>query len=117
MSSKNTAYLILIALSLLTSLGIYILISISLRNLLGEIVRVPACTTFFNRSLVICLICVSLSDAIGQTFDLRADAAFMEYVLKIAPGLSPVFLHTWLFLLGYLALVTVIVAVRSGRNE
>ena len=117
MSSNNTAFLILITLSLLTSLGIYTLISRSLRNLLTEIVRVPACTIFFTRSLLICLTCVTLSSAIGRTFDLRADAAFIEYVLKIAPGLSPIFLHTWLFLLGYLVLVTVIVAVRGGRNE
>jgi hypothetical protein len=117
MSSNNTAFLILITLALLTSLGVFALTARSLRKLLTEIVTVPACAIFFTRSLMICLISVSLSDAIGQKFDLGANAALMEYMLKIAPGLSPIFLHACLFLLGYLVLVTVIVAVRGGRNE
>jgi hypothetical protein len=117
MLSNTAAFLVLIGLSLLTSLGIYALISLSLRNLLGEILRMSAGTIFFARSLLICLMCVSLSDAIGQQFSLKGDAAFMEYIWKIAEGLSRLFLHTWLFLLGYLVLITVIVAVRGGRNE
>lgn len=89
----------------------------SLVDLLDEAARLPAATTFFSRLFLICVFFMALSTAVGTVFNLKADAAFMEYVWVVAKGLSEVFRDTALFLLAFLVLATVLVAVQRRRHD
>jgi len=108
---------VLFVLSVVTALMVFSLLRNCLRALLENVVKLPPCTTFYTRLLAIGLVSIALSAALGTQFDLKKDAAFMEYIWKIASGLSSTFGQTCLFLAGYLVVVTVLVAALRRQSE
>ncbi len=110
-------FVVLFAASIGIAAVIYASVRKSLVDLLDEVARLPAATTFYSRLFLICVFFMALSTAVGTTFNLKAEAAFMEYVWVVAKGLSEVFRDIALFLLGFLVLATVLVVVLRGRND
>lgn len=110
-------FAVLFVLAGVTALIVIFLLRKSLGALLENVVKLPSCTTFYTRLLSIGLVCIALSSALGTSFDLKKDAAFMEYVWKISSGLSAAFGRTCLFLTGFLIIVTILVAVLRKRSE
>lgn len=117
MTENLCGFIALFATSLGTALVVYAMLRKSLHALLDEVVRLPSGTTFYQRLFAISLVFIALSAALKTEFDLEEGSAFMEYVWKVACGLSSVFAHTCLFCLGYLVLITVLVAVLRSRND
>jgi len=117
MIANVSSFGILLMLSLGVAFALQLILRKSLCSLLDEVVQIPPGTTFYTRLLVIGLFFTALSSSLNVRFDLKADAAFMEYVWKIAGGLSSVFGGTCLFLTGFLLMITILVAVLGRRRE
>jgi uncharacterized membrane protein len=118
MTPNNLAGLVvLLGLSLLVLLAIWGLLSKSLKGLLNQVLKLADGTTFYLRSFFLCLLLAALAGSLGTTFDVKPGAPLMEYVWKVAGGLHDVCGYIFAFLLGYLALVTVLVTVLRARHE
>jgi hypothetical protein len=117
MTGNALSFAVLAILAVATALVLHALVRESLRHLLDEVIRLPAATVFYTRLLLIGLLFIALAATLGVKFDLGSQAAFMEYVWKVAEGLSAVFGRACIFLATYLALVTVLVAVLRNRHE
>jgi len=117
MSNNICGSTVLFVLAVATALLVYFLVRKSLRALLDDVAKLPPCTTFYTRLLAIGLIFIALSSALDTKFDLKKEAAFMEYVWNIADGLSSAFGYICLFLAGYLVVVTILVAVLRRTSD
>ncbi len=117
MLQNISGFVVLLTISFAISLFVYGLACKSLRNLLDEVVKLPSGTTFYMRLFLIGLIFIALSSALDTVFALKEGSAFMEYVWRIADGLSSVFGITCLFITGYLLLVTILIAVLRHRHD
>jgi hypothetical protein len=118
MSAQDLAgFVILLALLLLLTFAIWALVSKSLRGLLNQVLKLPDGTTFYLRSFLLGLLLAAFAGSLGTTFDLKPGNPFMEYVWKVAGGLDDFCRYFFAFLLGYLALVTVLVAVLRAKHE
>jgi hypothetical protein len=96
---------------------IWTAVSKSLQGLLNQVVKLPDGTVFYLRTFLIGLLLAAASGGIGTEFNLKTSDPFMEYVWKVASGLQNVVLYMLWLLLGYLALITVLVAVLRSRHE
>lgn len=107
-----------VTLALSVSVAILVLFPVwrSLASLLDDLLRLPAGTSFYMRVLAIVVTIAGLSGALG-TYDLKKDAAFMQYVWRVAGGLSSTFSDMSIVLAEYLLLVTVLVAALRRRHE
>ena len=110
-------FAVLVTLTLAGALSVTFLVRKNLRELLDEILNLPSGTTFYSRVFGIGLFFIALSAAFDVPFDLKPEAAAMEYVWKVADGLSSALGMTCLFLAAYLLLVTILVAVLKGRDD
>ncbi len=110
-------FISLVILSSVVALAAYMVIRKSVRALLDEVIKLPSGTTFYSCLLAICLFFIALSAALSPRFDLKPDAAFMEYVWRVAGGLSTVFSGISLFLTAYLVVITILVAVLGRRHD
>ena len=117
MMQINYSFIVLLTISIATSLLVYALARKSLRGLLDEVVKLPSGTTFYMRLFLIGLVFIALSSALDTEFALKEGAAFMEYVWRVADGLSSVLGITCLFITGYLFLVTILIAVLRHRHD
>ncbi len=117
MLQNLSGFVVLLTISIAISLLVYALARKSLCGLLDEVVKLPSGTTFYMRLFLIGLVFIALSSALETEFVLKEDAAFMEYVWRIADGLSSVFGITCLFITGYLFLVTILIAVLRHRHD
>ncbi len=114
--ARNTyAFVLLLVTSVGFALLVYALVSKSLRDLLDNVLKLSAGTTFYLRSLFIGLMSVTLSGAIGTNFNLKSDAQLMEYVWAFANGLSVVLGRYSLLWVAYLLLITMLAI--SGRKH
>lgn len=104
-----------------TSIGIvvllYALVYRSLRALLDEVIKLPLGTVFYLRMLFLLLLLNVLSVVLDMQFTLKPDAPFMEYVWQAAGDLADLLGNTGLYLLGYLTLITFIVALLRYRHD
>jgi hypothetical protein len=107
----------LVGISAVIALLTYKLLCEDLRRLLGAALKVPGGVSFFLRALLIVLLFSALAGSIGKEFSLKPDAHFIEYVWSVNSGLKDVLQNSLLSLLGYLALITVLVAVLKPKNE
>ncbi|MBA4368433.1 MAG: hypothetical protein C0403_12445 [Desulfobacterium sp.] len=89
----------------------------NLMDLLDDVVKLQSCTIFYSRVLSIGVLFIALSSILSTQFDLKNDAAFMEYVWKVASGLSSCFGLICLFLAVYVVVITILVAVLRQRSE
>ncbi len=110
-------FIVLFTVSIGTALVVYVLVRRSLNTLLDEVVKLPSGTTFYLRLFMISLVFIAASSVLDTRFALEADAAFMEYVWRVAGGVATVFGMTCLFLLGYLVLITILITVLRPRND
>lgn len=111
MLSNILGFSILMAISLVIAVVVFALINKHLCAILDEVVKLPACTTLYSRILLIGLLFTSAAASLDITFDLKEDTAFMEYVWKVASGLSEVFSSIFWFFVAYLVVITVIITV------
>lgn len=109
-------FAILFILSLATALVVHLLVRKNLRVLLENTIKIPSGTTFYIRVLLIGLYLLALAAAVQTNFNLKEGSAFMEYAWKVADGLSSAFGNMCLFLVGYLLLITILVAVLRRRR-
>ena len=118
MSPQNLAgFIILLALSLALTFAIWASASRSLESLLNQVLKLPDGTRFYLRSFLIGLLLAAFAGSLGTTFNFKAGDPFMEYVWKVAAGLQGVCEYFFGFLLGYLILITVLVAVLGAKHE
>ena len=118
MTSHNLAgFVILFGLALLLTFAIWAFVSKSLQSLLDQALKLPDGTAFYLRSFLLGLLLAALAGALGTSFALKPGDPFMEYVWKVAAGLQEVCEFVFAFLLGYLVLVTVLVAVLRAKHE
>jgi uncharacterized integral membrane protein len=118
MSAHNFAgFVILLALLLLVTFAIWALVSKSLQGLLNQALKLPDGTTFYLRSFLLGLLLAAFAGGLGTTFNLKPGDPFMEYVWRVAAGLHEGCEYFFAFVLGYLALVTVLVAVLRAKHE
>lgn len=110
-------FVTLFAVSIAVALVVYALLRRSLASLLDEVINLPSGTTFYSRLFLIGLVFIALSSVLDVTFELSANSVFMEYVWKVADGLSAVFGFMSLFLFGFLVLLTILVAVLRRRHD
>jgi hypothetical protein len=108
---------ILLVISLGLTFAIWAAVSKSLQGLLNQVVKLPDGTEFYLRTFLIGLLLAAAAGGVGTVFDLKAGEPFMEYVWKVASGLESVCQYFFGFLLGYLVLITVLVAVLRSRHE
>jgi hypothetical protein len=110
-------YAIQLAIALGVTLGVYALLRSSLGELLSEVVKLPAATVFYLRSLLLLLLLTALGQTVGDKLEVEAGAAFMEYVWQVAQTTGEVCQNfVWVFLL-YLIQVTILTAVLKRRHE
>ena len=117
MAGNISGLAVLVILSLGTAVLVWGLVRRSLRDLLDEVVRLPSATIFYSRLFLIGLLFLAIASAIGSPFDLPPEAKFMQYVWKVAGALSPLFALICLYTMGYLLLVTILVAVLRRRHD
>jgi hypothetical protein len=117
LSANTYAFVALFVLSAALAVGLYLQLRDALEGLLQRTIRLPDGITFYLRSFFVLLFFSALGGALGFTFDLKPDSHFMEYVWKVASGLSNVLGQILLYLGGYLILTTIILATLKIKNE
>jgi preprotein translocase subunit SecG len=117
MTANTTGFIAVLVISVGAAVGVHMLVRRSLRNLLDELVSLPAATSFYLRVLLTGLILIALSAALGNSFDLKAGSALMEYVWRAASGVSSVLGQVCWFVVAYLIVVTVLIAVLRRRHD
>jgi nitric oxide reductase large subunit len=117
MNPGISAFLVLLALSLIVAAILFFALRVSLRELLRNTVKLPAGVTFYVRSFLLVLFFAALSAAIGTSFDLKPDARSMEYVWAGAQGLSSVLEKTLWLVVIYAIVVTILVAVLKIQDD
>lgn len=110
-------FLILFVLSFVLTFAIWAALSPSLRGLLNQVLKLSDGTTFYLRTLLIGLLLSAAAGVVDTTFDLKPGSAFMEYVWRVASGFENVLQFFFGFMLVYLLLVTILVAVLRPRHE
>ena len=94
------------------------LIRPSLRKLLEEITALPPATEFYLRSFAIVIFFTALATVVGSAHgDLNPGAHFMEYVWSISRDLKDVLEGIFGILLGYVAMITILVATLRRRQS
>ena len=117
MDPNAYAFLALFILSLAIAFVLFFSLRDALRGLLQRTVRLPDGVTFYVRSFIVLVFFSTLGGAAGTSFDLKPGSHFMEYVWKIASGLSEVLERALLFLAVYVGLVTVIIATLKTKDD
>ena len=90
----------------------------SLRHLLDDVTALPAATEFYLRSFLIVVFLVAAAASIGSTHgDLKPESHFMEYVWSVAGDLKDVLEGIFGVLLGYVAMITILLAALRRRQS
>ena len=94
------------------------LIRPSLRQLHDDITALPSATEFYLRSFAIVVFFVAVANALGSSHsDLSATSRFMEYVWPVASDLKDALQGVFGVLLGYVAMITILVAALRRRQQ
>ena len=117
MSANTYAFIALFVLSAALAIGLFFPLRDALQGLLQHTVRLPDGVTFYLRSFFVLLFFSAMAGALGFTSDLKPGSYFMEYVWKVASGLSNVLAQMLLCLGGYLVLTTIILASLKIKDD
>ncbi len=89
----------------------------SLRQLLEEVTGLRAATEFYLRSFSIAVFFIATSAALNSVHsDLKPGSRFMEYVWSVAGDLESVLQGIFGVLLGFVALITILMAALRRRQ-
>jgi len=89
----------------------------TLRQLLDEITALPAATEFYLRSFLVVICLIAFATVIGSAHnELKPESHFMEYVWSIASDLQGVLQGIFGVLLGYVAIITILMAALRRRQ-
>jgi len=117
MSLNLLAFAVLLILGLGAASLIFVLLDANLRKIIDDAVKLPAATAFYARMFCITVFLSAIASVLKTSFTLSSDAAGMEYVWKIAEGLSTVLANQTFLAIAFLILVTIIVAVRKRHDQ
>jgi ABC-type spermidine/putrescine transport system permease subunit I len=118
MSPRSIAFCASFVVAIAFALLVDRLIRPSLQQLLEEITVLPAATEFYLRSFAIVVFFVAGSSALGSAHgDLSATSRFMEYVWSTADTLKSAMEGIFGVLLGYVAMITILVAALRRRQQ
>jgi len=117
MTVNNWWYIGLCASSIGIVILLYALVYKSLRSLLDEVIKIPLGTVFYLRTFFLLLLLNVLSVILNVRFTFKPDTPFMEYVWQAAGNLADLLGNTGLYLLGYLTLITFIVALLRHKHD
>ena len=117
MTGNDYGYIAVLLSGVGVALLVYLLVHKSLRALLSEVLGLPSGTVFYVRVFFLGLLFIGLATTLDTSFDFKPGAAFMEYVWKIADGISSTFSNICLFAIGYLLIVTILIAALRRRHE
>jgi hypothetical protein len=112
---RTIASLVTLILGLGIAWIVYAILAKSLRELLDQIVRMPAGTAFYLRSLGLVVVFISLSKFALSLND--AQTHFMDYVWAVANAVGSMLDSLAYIVFAYLVLITVIVVVLKPKNE
>ncbi|HVN19663.1 MAG TPA: hypothetical protein VMU05_12840 [Dongiaceae bacterium] len=88
-----------------------------LRHLLEEVTALPAATEFYLRAFVTVIFFIGAAAALGSTHsDLKPESHFMEYVWSVADDMKDVLQGIFGVLLGYVAMITILLAALRRRQ-
>ncbi len=114
-ASRAIASLFTLALGLGVAWIVYTILARSLRELLDQVIRMPAGTTFYLRSLALVVTFISLSKFVISPSDTQTH--FMDHVWLVASAVSSMFEDVAYVVLFYLLLITVVLVVLKPKNE
>jgi len=118
MSPRSIAFCISFVIVIAVAFLVDRLIRPSLRKLLEEITALPPATDFYLRSFAIVIFFMAIATTIGSSHsDLNPGSHFMEYVWSIANDLKEVMQGIFGILLGYVAMITILVAALRRRQS
>ncbi len=109
--------LALIVTAVVISVLLYLLLRWCLRDIIDEVVRLPAGRRFYLRMLLLVLILVAVASTIDNGVSVDTDAPFMTVVWEIAESLQVFFISLVFVLMTYAVLMTILVAALRRRNE
>ncbi|HYM75215.1 MAG TPA: hypothetical protein VE377_04485 [Candidatus Dormibacteraeota bacterium] len=117
MSPRGIAFVCSLVVVVVVAVLVDRLLRPSLRQLLEEVTGLPAATEFYLRSFAIVVFFVAAAACLGSTHsDLKSDSRFMEYVWSVAGDLQSVLQGIFGVLLGYVALITILIAALRRRQ-
>ncbi len=117
MSPRSIAFCISFVIVIAIAVLVDRLIRPSLRKLLEEITALPPATDFYLRSFAIVIFFMAIATAVGSTHsDVNPGAHFMEYVWSISTDVKDVLQGIFGVLLGYVAMITILVAALRRRQ-
>lgn len=109
-------FVVFLIVAIVVAIGLFYLMRPSLSGLLRHTVAEPSGVTFYLRSFFLVLVLLSASAALGTSFETKSNH-FMEYVWKWAGGLATVLESTGGVTLGYVVVITILVATLKIRND
>ncbi len=109
--------LVLVVTAVVISLLLYLLLRWCLRDILDEVVGLPAARRFYLRTLLLVLILVAVASTIDNSVSVDAGDPFMTVVWEIAESLQVFFISLVFVLMTYAVLLTILVAALRRRNE
>jgi len=117
MGPNPGAFLVLLVLSLAVPTVLFFLLRDSLRELLQHTVKLPGGVIFYLRSFLLILFLSALSVAVGVSFELPAGSRFMQFVWKVAEGMSSTMQSTLLSVGVYVVVVTILIATLKIKDD
>ena len=118
MGPRGIAFCAAFGLVLMSVFVVDRLVRPSLRQLLDEVTALPAASEFYLRAFVVVICCIAISTVVGSGHsNLKAESHFMEYVWSIADDLKGVLEGIFGVLLGYVAMITILVAALRRRQS
>lgn len=116
MDGNVVGFLLLLAEVVGIALVVYFLLRGQVRALITPCVG-EAASAFFVRVLLLGLLLAALGGSVDTGFNVEVGSPSLEYVWRVASGLSGALTGLVLFLFGYVTLLTVLVSALGRRGD
>lgn len=97
------------------ALLVIFILKCALKKLLTDVVKNTGIISFYLKTFIICILFTTFSSILDKSFNLGKDSKFMEYVWKIADGLSSSFQGIVIILMIFLVILTILVSVSKKK--